>query len=105
MRKTLAIIAFISAAGLHAENRVTVREDGSIVVPQVKVSVKDMMSGKTPVSKTERDEFKEKERHNRAVEKALRRYRSKDDPFAMPQGGKANRAGPVKRLPPNAKSY
>lgn len=73
-------------------------------VRQETLSVQDVLSGKVKQTDIERDALKETKRHNREVEKVLRKM-SKDDRFRLGGGRKVRQTRTTNSLPPNAKAY
>lgn len=79
------------------------QEAGTPVAKQVTVPIDRVLGKKIKLTDEERDTLEEQKRHNRAMEKALRRM-GRDNAFSL-GGGRHSQPKRVKRLPPNSSHY
>ena len=96
----------IAAALAFAAAQTQQDPQGATVVRQVRLPVDKVLGGKIEPSREERDAAKEARRHNKAMEKELRRLvkDNRHNPFML--GAKATRQPKtVRRLDPRSSSY
>lgn len=96
----------IAAALAFAAAQTQQDPQGATVVRQVRLPVDKVLGGKIEPSREERDAAKEAMRHNKAMEKELRRLvkDNRHNPFML--GAKVKRQPrTVRRLDPRSSSY
>ena len=95
------LIAAALNAAMHALSPQP--QEAPVIARQVRIPVDQVLGAKIKPTDEERDALKEQRRHNRKVEKELRRL-VRDDRFAFPKGATAQPAR-VRTLPPSASRY
>lgn len=99
MAKASALIFILALSFAPSE----VKAQDSVIVRQESIPVEQVLGGKYKPSKAERESARETKRHNKALEKEVRKFR-KDSPFSFGQN-RQKQPKQVKRLSPNSNNY